>query len=372
MNSLPRSWFLCVALLLSLAGPACAQPAFRSPEVSADGHITFHLLAPKAQAVAVKGLRHLPPQAMTKDAQGVWSVTVGPLTPDLYSYTFDVDGATFTDPLNRRTKEWLANESLVDVPGNPPLPLELTAVPHGTIHRHVFTSKARGGEVAVQVYTPPGFDPKAATTYPVLYLLHGFGDEETAWVAAGHANFIADNLLAKKLIVPAIIVMTNGHPVPIPAGDSRYDNYGPKNQAAMEQELLHDVMPMIEAAYPVRTGAIDRAIVGLSMGGGQSLSIGLEHPELFGWVGGFSSSAPSGDLDQRFAALLAAEQAKAGAPRLIWVGVGKDDFLLEQNTKFNAWLEAKKVPHEWHVTAGAHEWPVWRTYLEEYLQKIFR
>ncbi len=344
MNTLPRQWFLRLSLMSLLANLVLGQPAYRSPEVLPDGRVAFRLLAPKAQAVAVKGLRHLPSQPMTRDAKGLWSATVGPLAPDLYSYTFDVDGATFTDPVNRRMKEWLAEESLVEVPGNPPLLISLQAVPHGTVRRHVFTSRARAGEVAVEVYTPPGYDAKAATTYPVLYLLHGFGDEETAWLTVGRANFMADNLLAQGRVVPAIIVMTNGHPVPIPG--PRSPDYGPANSTAMEQELLHDVMPFIEANYPVRRAAADRAIAGLSMGGGQSLGIGLGHPDLFGWVGGFSSGVPTEELDRRFAALLSAGQAKAGAPRLVWLGVGREDFLLAQNKTFHAWLEEKHVPHE--------------------------
>jgi enterochelin esterase family protein len=339
--------------------------------VSADGRVTFRVLAPQAQAVAVKGLRHLPPQPMTKDAIGLWTVTVGPLAPDLYSYNFDVDGATFTDPLNRRMKEWISEESLVEVPAAPPLALAQQPVPHGSIHRHILLSHVRSAEVAVQVYTPPGYDPKAATTYPVLYLLHGYGDEETAWLTAGRANFIADNLLAQQRTVPAIIVMTNGHPVPLPIDDN-FNDYSPRNAAAMEQELLRDIVPFIEANYPAKREAGARAIVGLSMGGGQSLGIGLGHPDLFGWVGGFSSAPPTDGLELRFAALLAAAPAKSVTPRLIWIGVGKDDFLLERNQKFHAWLEEKKVAHEWHLTDGAHEWPVWRSYLGEFLQKIFR
>jgi enterochelin esterase family protein len=361
MNSLPR----CCSVLLFfylLANLAFAQPAYVSPEVLPDGRVTFRLKAPKAQAVAVKGLRHLPPQPMTKDEKGLWSVTAGPLPPDLYSYVFDVDGATFTDPANRRMKEWLAEESLVEVPGNPPLALALQAIPHGTIHRHVFASHVRGGEVAVQVYTPPGYAAKAATTYPVVYLLHGFGDEETAWLAVGRANNIADSLIAQKRMGPALIVMTNG----------RAPDYGLTNLAAMERELLHDILPFIEANYPVRRTAADRAIVGLSMGGGQSLGIGLAHPDLFGWVGAFSSGIPEDDPDKRYGSLLVAVQKKSGAPRLIWIGVGKEDFLLEMNKNFHGWLETKQVPHEWHLTDGGHEWPVWRGYLEEFLQKIFR
>jgi enterochelin esterase family protein len=309
--------------------------------------------------------------AMSQDGQGIWSVTVGPLKPDLYSYLFEVDGARFTDPLNRRMKEWLSEESLVEVPGTPALPLSWQAIPHGALHRHFLASHARAGEVAVQVYTPPGFDPKAATTYPVVYLLHGFGDEETAWVAVGRANFIADSLIARGRMVPAIIVMTNGHPVPIPVGN-RSPNYGADNSAAMEQELFRDILPFVEANYPARRDSDARAIVGLSMGGGQSLGIGLGHPVLFGWVGGFSSGLPADGFDRQFADLLAAEKKPGAAPHLIWIGVGQDDFLLKPNQKFHEWLLEKQVAHEWHLTEGGHEWPVWRGYLEEFLQKTFR
>ena len=366
---LPRR---CLALVVFplFASLGFAQPAHRSPEVAPDGRVTFRVLAPKARAVAVKGLRGLPPQSMTKDVGGLWSVTVGPLAPDLYSYTLDVDGATFTDPMNRRLKEWITQESLVEVPGPVPLLISQQAVPHGIVHRHLVASSVRRGDVAFQVYTPPGLDPKA--TYPVVYLLHGFGDEENAWLAAGRANFIADNLLAQRKIGPAVIVMTNGHPVPRPDPGSRSADYGQDNHNAMEQELLTVVLPFVEANYPVRRDADGRAIVGLSMGGGQALGIGLNHLDKFAWIGGFSSGVTTDALDVRFAPLLSAMERKASMPTLVWIACGKDDFLLDRNQTFIAWLGQKQVPHEWHLTAGGHEWPVWRGYLAQFMQRIFR
>ena len=363
---------LCLAFALSLllTSLGLAQPAHRSPEVAPDGRVTFRVLAPQAQAVAVKGLRGLPPQPMTKDAGGLWSVTVGPLAPDLYSYTLDVDGATFTDPMNRRLKEWITQESLVEVPGPVPLLISQQAVPHGTVHRHLVPSSVRGGDVAFHVYTPPGFDPKVS--YPVVYLLHGFGDEENAWLVAGRANFIADNLIAQKKIGPAIIVMTNGHPVPRPDPAARSADYGQDNHNAMEQELLTIVLPFVEANYPVRREADGRAIVGLSMGGAHALGIGLNHLDKFGWIGGFSSGITTDGLDARFAPLLSTMEKKTPRPKLVWIACGKDDFLLERNETFIAWLDQKQVPHEWHLTAGGHEWPVWRDYLTQFLQRIFR
>jgi enterochelin esterase family protein len=360
---------LFLAVFAAAAPLPAADPDVRSPEVLQDGRITFRVLAPNAHAVAVKGLRHLPAQPMVKDADGVWSVTVGPFSPDLYSYVFDVDGATFTDPHNRRTKEWLSNESLVEVTGATPALWAWQNVPHGVVRRHVIPSVVRGGPVAIQVYTPPGYARHEGHPYPVLYLLHGFGDEETAWTTVGRANVIADNLIAAHQAVPMIIVMTNGHPVPIPA--KRGSDYGERNNDAMAREMLGTVIPFVESTYAVLRDPSVRAIAGLSMGGGQSLEIGLGHPELFGWVGAFSSATPPGNWDGQFAALLAAEAKKSGAPRLIWIGVGREDGLLERDSKFEAWLGDRQVPHEWHVTAGGHEWPVWREYLGDLLPKLY-
>lgn len=369
MRLIPRLLLLVASSVVSLTSLFAADPV--SPEIHPDGRVTLRFLAPNAQAVALQGVIFKEPQPMAKDAEGVWSITIGPLAPEIYSYTFAVDGATVTDPRNRRIKKWIRSESAFEIAGTPPILAASQPGPHGVIHRHVFSSKTRGRETAVMVYTPPDFDPRAAATYPVLYLLHGFGDDETAWSEVGHANFIADNLIAQGRAVPAIIVMTNGHPVPIPAG-ARFDDYAPKNLAAMQQELLSEVIPLVEKNYPVRRDASSRAIVGLSMGGGHSLNIGLTHPELFAWVGGFSSAAPTVNLDQTFKLLTPAARKDGAGPRLLWIAIGKDDFLIEQNKTFIGWLEQNKVPHVWKLTDGAHEWPVWRRYLGEFLPLLFR
>lgn len=371
MNSLPRFTWLCFSFFVLMVEMAVAQPAYRSPEVSPEGAVTFRLLAPKAQAVAVKGLRGLEPQPMVKNSDGLWSVTVGPLSPDLYNYTFDVDGAGFTDPMNRRTQEWISQSSMVEVPAKEPLLISRQDVPHGVLHRHVLPSKVRGAEVAMQVYTPPDFDPKAATIYPVLYLLHGTGDEEIAWQVNGRTSFIADNLLARNQMTAAIIVMPNGHPVPYPEPIAAA-NYRQRNLAAMEQEMLTVVMPYIEAHYPVRRDARGRAIAGLSMGGYHALGIGLGHPDQFGWVGGFSSGLEAANFARDYAAYARAVAEKTPFPQLVWIGCGVRDNGLDPNKSLIAWLEQNKLPYEWNLTPGGHEWPVWRDYLGRYLQKIFR
>jgi enterochelin esterase family protein len=370
MKNLCRWLLRAAAFALSGLSLFAADPVVISPESQSDGHVTLRFLAPNAQAVSLQGLSK-EAQPMTKDADGVWSITVGPLAPDFYSYTFSVDGATVTDPRNRNVKKWIRSESAFEVKGEPPTLGTFLDVPHGVVHRHVFFSKSRQRENAIQVYTPPGFDPRGAAKYPVLYLLHGFGDDETAWIEPGRANYIADNLLAKHLTVPAVIVMTNGHPVPIPLAQ-RPSNYSAENNAAMERELLDEVIPLVEKNYPVKTDAANRAIAGLSMGGGHSLNIGLTHLDRFGWIGGFSSGAPTDDLDKKFAALAESAKTKSGGPKLVWIAVGKNDFLLEQNKKFVGWLEAQHIPHTWTITEGAHEWPVWRRYLGEFLPLLFR
>jgi enterochelin esterase family protein len=336
--------------------------------VSSDGRVTFRLLAPNARAVSVNGLRHLPDQPMVKDDQGLWSVTVGPLAPDIYAYVFSIDGAVVTDPHDRDIKKYFSSESLFEVPGHPPILAEEQAVPHGVVAHQFYASKVRGIDAGIEVYTPPGYDPRAATLYPVVYLLHGYGDREEAWIDAGHANAIADNLIAQGRIEPLILVMPYGHPVPLGQEDAGKD-YGARNAAAMAKDLVGQVVPLIERDYRADPRPLKRAIVGLSMGGGQSLEIGLTHPELFGWVGAFSAAAPQKDFETTFAGLVRDPGSRL---RLLWIGVGKEDSLLKRNEAFHEWLAQKGVVHTWVVSDGGHEWPVWRAYLPQFLELIFR
>jgi enterochelin esterase family protein len=360
--------FLILACVLGSGTARAQQPAVVSPEVLADGRVTFRILAPKAESVAVQGLRHLPVQPMTKDASGLWSVTVGPLAPDIYSYTLSIDGATVTDPHDRDIKKYFSSESMFEVPGKPPILASVQPVPHGIVHHQFYASKVRGGDAGMWVYTPPAYDPRAPALYPVVYLLHGFGDHEEAWIDAGRANTIADNLIVRGRIAPMIIVMPYGHPVSLETRDFAKD-YSARNLAAMEKDLLGEVIPLVERDYRADPSAEKRAIVGLSMGGGQSLTIGLGNPAVFKWVGGFSSSAPENDLESTFAQVI---RDPAVRPHLVWIAVGKDDFLLKRNEAFHAWLGKEGIAHTWTVSEGAHEWPVWRSYLPQFLELIFR
>jgi len=359
-------------VLACLAGCAAAQaqpaPEVVSPDVLPDGRVTFRILAPAAASVAVEGIRHLPAQPMARDATGLWSVTVGPLAPDIYSYTLAVDGATVTDPHDRDIKRYFSSESLFEVPGNPPILASVQPVPHGVLHHQVYASRARGGDGGVWVYTPPGYDPRAQALYPVVYLLHGFGDREEAWIETGRANTIADNLIAQGRIRPLIIVMPYGHPYPVGMRD-RDKDYGAKNTAAMQEDVLGALIPLIERDYRADARAERRAIVGLSMGGRQALTIGLGNPGVFEWVGAFSAGIPEAGLG---AAPLGAVRDPAKRPRLLWIAVGREDTLLKRNEAFHAWLEKEGVAHTWTVSDGGHEWPVWRSYLPEFLELVFR
>ncbi|HVR87412.1 MAG TPA: alpha/beta hydrolase-fold protein [Planctomycetota bacterium] len=352
---------LMLSLLLALEGQ---QAAVVSPEVKADRTVTFRLRAPKASEVLLngewKGGARL---AMTKDDQGLWSVTVGPLEADLYGYSFSVDGMTVTDPSNPVLKPMRSpRTSVVDVPGDPPRLHEYQNVPHGTVRLHEYASKTLGGRRPLRVYTPPGYDQDPAARYPVLYLFHGSGDNEATWTSFGHAHLIADNLIAQGKARAMIIVMPDGHAVVGPEARA-------KNVEMFGKDLLEDVLPFVEANYRTKAERESRAIVGLSMGGGQSLTVGLCHLELFAWVGGFSSAVSNPEAS--VAPALSDPAATNSKLRLLWIACGKDDGLVKNAQALSEVLTRKEIRHELQITDGNHSWPVWRKYLGEFLPRLF-
>ncbi len=363
--------FLRLAIAVTCAAGIVSpgQSQVVSPVVNDDRSVTFRTYAPLADTVRVKGIEGFPPQDLARTDNGFWETTVGPLEPELYSYTFEIDGADQVDRLNRATKNWFWLESLVEVPGDPALLHERQAVPHGVLHHHTFASTTAGRDYGLFVYTPPSYDPGRADDYPLVVLLHGFGDDENAWVDVGRTPEIADNMIAAGSIVPSVIVMPYGHPVPVESGRYRPD-YGRENTAAMESVVVEEILPLVAARYNVREDADGRAIVGLSMGGGHSLTIGLKYPELFSYVGGFSSATPEEGRDELLKR--SSPDAVQRSRRLLWVGCGEDDFLIERNNEFARWLEANGIEHTYVVSDGAHTWLVWRRYLQKFLQLLFR
>ena len=337
----------------------------QSPQVGVDRRVTFQLRAPNAEAVQVAGQWGNPPAAMTKDANDVWSVTVGPIEPGVWEYSFRVDGLQMIDPGNPAIKPMRSpRTSILHLPGNPPLLHDFQNVPHGVVRHHSYFSKSLNRLRELVVYTPPGYEKQRDARFPTFYLQHGMGDNQATWTVHGKAHWILDNLIAQGRAQPMVVVMMDGH-----AATSRGPQGFGSNTTAFEQDLLEDVMPFVEANYRVRTDAASRAIVGLSMGGGQSLTIGLNHMDRFAWVGGFSSAVPSAEAVSGALDDPAATNAKL---KLLWIGCGRDDFLLERNKGFIATLEEKNIRYQWHLSDGGHSWPVWRIYLGELAPKLFQ
>ncbi|MBX3746652.1 MAG: esterase [Verrucomicrobiae bacterium] len=338
-------------------------PVVVSPEVHADGRVTLRLLAPRAQEVEATGPWGSGRTPLTREENGVWSITVGPVVPGVHEYSFQVDGMTLLDPANPAIKPMRQpRTSILHLPGNPPLIHDFRDVPHGTVHHHTYWSKSLGRPRELVVYTPPGYERESNRRYPVLYLFHGSGDTQATWTVHGKAHWILDNLLAEEKARPMVVAMLDGHAVVRPGA------WG-TNSAAFERDLVEDALPYVEERYRVATDAAGRAIAGLSMGGEQSLRIGLNRYDQFAWIAGFSSAAPGKESIGR---ALSEPQAANEAIRLLWIGCGKDDFLLDRNEALIEALKAAGVRHEWHLTEGNHSWPVWRRYLAELYPRLFR
>ncbi|HET6251931.1 MAG TPA: alpha/beta hydrolase-fold protein [Tepidisphaeraceae bacterium] len=256
-------------------------------------------------------------------------------------------------------------------PALPPAPAGFDVakdVPHGKLETITYASKTTGDDRKATVYTPPGYSKD--TKYPVLYLLHGVGDDETGWKEKGSANVILDNLYADKKLVPMIVVMPNGFaklasappPAAAPGRPARKDNRG------FENDLMTDLIPYIEAHYPVIADRDHRALAGLSMGGGQSLRVGLKHTDTFAWVGVFSA----GGQRAKAGADSAPDYSPLAKLTLFWLSTGDKDPGFKGIEAFNTALDAAKISHVWHVDSGAHEWPVWKNDLYLMSQMLFR
>jgi enterochelin esterase-like enzyme len=285
------------------------------------------------------------------------------------------DGTPVLDPGNPAVESSYAyfnNE--VTVPG-PPQPWDPGDVPHGVVHHHIYKTAVLeglpGGIEDYYVYTPPGYDATAGKSYPVLYLLHGWSANAGAWTHSGNANLILDNLIAEQKALPMIVVMPLGY------GDLGFVTSGfgvwndeekvKNNLALFSKALLTEILPQVEGSYRASARRGDRAIAGLSMGGGESLIIGLNHPDLFAWVGGFSSAVAFAQPDAVFPGLDAKRP-----PSLVWVSCGTEDGLIKVNRTFVAWLKSKALNPVAVETPGIHNWPVWRDNLIHFAPLLFR
>jgi enterochelin esterase family protein len=330
-------------------------------------------------------------------------VTSDPLAPDIYTYSLVVDGASINDPSNREVQTSFGSfQSMVTVPG-PAAWLPSPGTPHGAITRHAYHSAIANDDRDFFVYTPAGYDAHRAQPYPVLYLLHGLGDDAERWlIGGGGANNIMDNLIAQGKAVPMVVVTPLGYGTSTgPVGGRTGDNV-----SGYAKILLEEVMPTVDKAYNVSKSREQRAIAGLSMGGAESLYVGLKNLDKFAWIGAFSSapmlwpaaapaapaardSAPAAPAAGRgagrgaapaamdpaaFAQTFPTLDAKANSQiRMLWIVCGTADGLIGVNRQFKDWLRSKNVQFtEQEVPDMAHVWPLWRQNLTDMVPRLFR
>ena len=378
----------CTGVLASAQAPRrepTPNDTLKSPEVMPDHRVVFRIYAPKATDVSITGDWIAQGRGtggkLQKEDNGVFSITVGPLVPDFYSYSFNVDGVKTLDPKNAFIKQGETSlDNMVEVEGPEEAFEANRPVPHGEMHINWYQSSVLDKMRSMHVYTPPGYEANN-TKYPVFYLLHGGGDEDSGWSTIGRAGFILDNLIAANKAKPMIVVMPNGS-MPRPAvtpGAPQTPEVQAAQRAAQQKfvdELLTNVMPQVEKHYRVLTTRENRAIAGLSMGAGQTLAVAPTNLDKFAWVGVWSGGvnpAAESAFMERNASFFASPDKTNKQVKLLWVAAGSNDTLAGPGTKHLAEiLETKGIKHEYHESEGGHTWINWRHYLNDYAQLLFR
>ena len=388
---------LAVCSLLAVGSVAQQQlgmrPRVQSPVVNADGTVTFNFYDPTAQAVSVFGdFKEISGQQldMTRQDNGIWTVTTSPLAPELYSYSLTVDGQRFIDPANsyvNRDISTLSNIFIVSKTDSDKGHLyTVNNVPHGTLSRVWYDSPTLGQQRRMTIYLPPTYDGKKR--FPVMYLLHGHGGDETAWSDLGRTSQIMDNLIAEGKCVPMIVVMPNGNPTCNAAPGWWHEGmYTPDGNAfnqrgaksTMEESFM-DIVNFVDNHYQTIQKRSARAVTGLSMGGGHTFGISRLYPHVFDYYGLQSAACrmpkelipntPNSKLNDDFDGQMA--RLFASKPKLFWIAIGKDDFLMQMNTELRQYLDAHHYPYEYYENDGGHIWRNWRIYLTLFAQKIFK
>ncbi len=391
---------ISLALAMLCIGASAQERLFnsasvQSPVVNADGTVTFNLFAPKAVKVEVTG-DFLPEQsnvaAMKEGPNGVWSYTTGKLAPEMYSYTFNIDGMTgVKDPANVYVNRDIISFTNIFIVSNEKGDkgdlYRVNEVPHGNLSKVWYNSPTLKMQRRMTVYTPAGYDK--GKNYPVMYLLHGAGGDENAWSELGRAAQIMDNLIATGKAKPMIVVMPNGNTdCQAAPGEWSRGMYQPSFMGSVNQrpiatmdESFMDIVKYIESHYKVAKGKKNRAICGLSMGGGHSFATSKRYPDAFNYVGLFSAGLNiGGERNKSFYELL--QQNKevqqqlsrlfSAKPALYWIAIGKTDFLYQQNADLRRYLDEKGYKYEYVETEGGHIWRNWRIYLTMFAQKIFK
>jgi enterochelin esterase-like enzyme len=367
-----------------------------SPEIKSDNTVTFRLAAPHAKSIAITGdflptkkidtpygkfdVPGVQPLTMNKDS--VWEFTTPePLKSELYSYNFFVDGVKVLDPSNVfMNRDVNSVTDIFIIKGNPGDIYSVQNVKHGAVTRMWYNSPTANMVRRLVVYTPAGYE-EGKTKYPVLYLLHGMGGDEEAWMALGRMSQIMDNLIAQGKAKPMIVVMTNGNISQEAApGETQYGlvqptTQLPKTMDGLFEKSFPDVIKYVDSHFRTLNDKSNRAICGLSMGGFHSKFISAEYPDLFDYIGLFSAAIEPQkgaqceiyeNQDSKLATLFAKK------PKLYWIGIGNADFLYKSNADYRKYLDAHKYPYTYMETDGGHIWRNWRIYLTEFSQKLFK
>ncbi len=377
-----------------------------SPVINPDGTVTFRYQAPKAVKVTLSG-DFLPVQTMEFDMggqkitydmpgvaelkegqNGVWEYTTPfKVAPEMYTYTYTVDGTQVIDPNNvfvNRDIASLTSVLLVPEAGARSDLYAIHRVPHGTVSKVWYHSDVEGFDRRMTVYTPAGYEDNPKAKYPVLYVLHGIGGDEDAWVTQGRATQILDNLIARGEAKPMIVVFTNGNisqeaaPLENSTGYTRPTMDLPETMEGTFETAFPEVVKCIDSHYRTIAKKQGRAICGLSMGGFHTLYITLNYPDMFNYSGMFSAAIGTGseqtaahkEIYENVDGKLAAYFAKK--PAMLWIGIGKTDFLIESNNEFRAKLDAAGYPYKYMETDGGHIWRNWRIYLSEFVPLLFK
>ena len=363
-------WASSLAHAQPPGGRGNAPPPIISCDVKPDRTVIFRLRAPEAPDVKVGGDFVQGAQPMTKGDDGVWTLTLGPLNPAIYSYTFRLNGVSVLDPLNPMIQLGeRSSSSMFEIPAEKPATYDLQAVPHGTVHINYYDSKSLNMSRRIDIYTPPGYE-HGKGTYPVLYLLHGSGDTEAGWTVIGRANLILDTLIASGKATPMIVVMPYGRARP----DAYIAPFATANTQpdAFANDLLNDVMPMVEKFYRISGKPDQRAIAGLSMGGGQALQIGLHNLDKFHAIGAFSAALRAQNVEEQYKDILGDAPGTNKKLKVFYIACGKADSLFAPAQAFDEILTRHEIHHSFAPSEEGHVWRNWRNYLADFAPQLFR
>ena len=373
-------FFLFVLMAFTMSSQGYFAPPVQSPEIAKNGAVTFKVKAAKADTVRLIIDSRLD-TLMKHTGNETWSITLRDMEPDLYMYYYVIDGMKVLDPENAqvlRDVRTVMNTFVLDPNGDSPVAVH--DVPHGKVEAVWYDSPTLNAKRRMMVYLPPGYD-QSRQRFPVFYLLHGTGGDETVWLEQGHAAQVFDNLIAEGKAEPMIVVMPNGHTdTPAAPGMGPDNNEQPTfaHKQWMEgtfEQSFNDIVKWVDANYRTRDAKRYRAIAGLSMGGYHSLYISANQPDDFAYVGLFSAAI--GRMDQGKSKIYDDLEAKLVAqfkqrPRLYWMGIGKDDFLYKDNAEFRKMLDKNRLRYTYHESGAGHEWANWRDYLVIFTQLLFK